>query len=299
MLHSGAAGSAGRMLPDALGDLLLGSRCVGCARPGRVLCRTCAATLPETAVPTPGRRRPRPASSYRSRPRSTTAWCGPWCWPTRSAAYSTWPRPLGWLLGGAVAAALADRGTGPVVLVPVPSRPASVRSRGHDPTLVITVRVAAAASDGPTRHGGASAATAARRAGPGRSRRRGAPREPRRFDALPEPSPGAAGRPAAARPRRGLRRRADHRRHRARGAARARGGRPGGGRDRGGGGDPPTYPRNGKFWGTPFVATRHGLTSVHGVRPGPWLRRVGAPRSDPEERSDPASRCQSQAKRST
>ena len=63
--------------------------------------------------------------------------------------------------------------------------------------------------------------------------------------------------------------------------------------------DPPAYPRNGKFRGTPFVATRHGLTSVHGVRPGPWLRRVGALHPIRRKRSGPASRCQSQAKRPT
>jgi predicted amidophosphoribosyltransferase len=51
-------------------------------------------------------------------------------------------RPLGHLLGVAVAAA-ADDVSGPLVLVPVPSRRSSVRARGHDPTLTIT-RLAAA-----------------------------------------------------------------------------------------------------------------------------------------------------------
>ena len=44
-----------------------------------------------------------------------------------------------------------------------------------------------------------------------------------------------------------------------------------------------------------FVVTSDGLTSLHGVRPGPWLRRTG--RADALPRA--ASRCQSQAKRST
>lgn len=57
-------------------------------------------------------------------------------------------RPLGELLASAVGAALADRdaGGGPavlVVLVPVPSRPSTVRQRGHEPTTSL-VRVAAA-----------------------------------------------------------------------------------------------------------------------------------------------------------
>jgi predicted amidophosphoribosyltransferase len=47
-------------------------------------------------------------------------------------------RPLGELLALAVSAALddlvPDRGTGGLLLVPVPSRPRSVRQRGHDPT---------------------------------------------------------------------------------------------------------------------------------------------------------------------
>ena len=33
-------------LPDAARDLLLGSACVGCAAPGRVLCPACEQTLP-------------------------------------------------------------------------------------------------------------------------------------------------------------------------------------------------------------------------------------------------------------
>jgi len=131
------------MLPDALGDLLLGSRCVGCARPGRVLCRTCAATLPETAVPA----WPSPTPAGLVVPFAAAVYDG----LVRAMVLAHKERgvldlaaPLGWLLGGAVAAALAARAAGPVVLVPVPSRPASVRARGHDPTQVITVRAAAA-----------------------------------------------------------------------------------------------------------------------------------------------------------
>ena len=53
--------------------------------------------------------------------------------------------PMGALLADAVAAALrteldpgrSPRGS-PVVLVPVPSRPGTVRARGHDPTLAVT-----------------------------------------------------------------------------------------------------------------------------------------------------------------
>ena len=53
--------------------------------------------------------------------------------------------PLAGLLARAVAAAVDDAGTPgvPVVLVPVPSRPATVRARGHDPTWTITRGAAA------------------------------------------------------------------------------------------------------------------------------------------------------------
>jgi len=49
--------------------------------------------------------------------------------------------PLAELLGQAARAAVGD-GSGPVLLVPVPSRPGVVRGRGHDPTGRITSRAA-------------------------------------------------------------------------------------------------------------------------------------------------------------
>ena len=50
--------------------------------------------------------------------------------------------PLAGLLAEAVRAALADQPGGPVVLVPVPSRPGVVRLRGHDPTRRVTTGAA-------------------------------------------------------------------------------------------------------------------------------------------------------------
>jgi predicted amidophosphoribosyltransferase len=131
------------MLPDALGDLLLGSRCVGCARPGRVLCRGCAATLPDTAVPTwpsptpPGLVVPFAAAVYDGVVRAMVV-------SHKERGVLDLADPLGRLLGRAAGTALADRPAGPAVLVPVPSRRSSVRSRGHDPTQVITASAAAA-----------------------------------------------------------------------------------------------------------------------------------------------------------
>ena len=125
-------------LRDAALDLLLGGTCVGCARPGRLLCRDCAAGLPSGARP-----------AWPSPPPAGLV--APWA----AAAYDGTVRalvighkehrllglrePLAQLLGHAVAAAVPE---GPVVLVPVPSRRATVRARGHDPTGAITARAA-------------------------------------------------------------------------------------------------------------------------------------------------------------
>ena len=127
------------MLPDALGDLLLGSRCVGCDRPGRVLCLPCAATLPVAAVPAwpsptpPGLAPPYAAASYDGLVRAMVL-------AHKERGVLALAAPLGRLLGGAVAGARAHGVGGRVVLVPVPSRPSSVRSRGHDPTWEMTRR---------------------------------------------------------------------------------------------------------------------------------------------------------------
>ena len=83
-----------------------------------------------------------------------------------------WPAPC----GGAAA-----RPASPVVLVPVPSRPASVRARGHDPTC--THHRARGAPPAPGGHDVARRAAAAPRAAasstrPGSTRRRGPPTWP-------------------------------------------------------------------------------------------------------------------------
>jgi predicted amidophosphoribosyltransferase len=120
-------------------DLALGSACVGCARPGRLLCPDCRDALPLEARAV----RPEP--------------CPAGLAPTFAAAEYADPvrrmillhkehrafalaRPLGQALALPVLAGLASRGR--TVLVPVPSRAGVVRARGHDPMLRIT-RVAA------------------------------------------------------------------------------------------------------------------------------------------------------------
>ena len=130
------------MLTDAAGDLLLGSHCVGCARPGRLLCHGCRARLPEA----PFVARPRPGPPGLVLPVAAAAYDGvvrAMVLGHKEDGLHALRRPLGELLAGAVAvAAVATAADGPLVLVPVPSRAATVRSRGHDPTYAVC-RVAA------------------------------------------------------------------------------------------------------------------------------------------------------------
>jgi predicted amidophosphoribosyltransferase len=126
---------------DAARDLILGSTCVGCSRPGRLLCTTCAEALdprPAPAWPTPrpaGLTAPWAATSYDGTVRAMVL-------GHKEHRLLALARPLGELLALAVMAALDDLLPGgpvaPVLLVPVPSRPRSVRERGHEPTASLT-----------------------------------------------------------------------------------------------------------------------------------------------------------------
>jgi predicted amidophosphoribosyltransferase len=118
---------------DACADLLLGSRCVGCERPGRMLCPACRAALPTgAAVAWPS---PVP-------PGLVTPWaCGAYDGALKEMIVGhkdrqqlRWCADLADLLALAIGAAVAAvPPEHPVLLVPVPSRPGSARSRGHDP----------------------------------------------------------------------------------------------------------------------------------------------------------------------
>jgi predicted amidophosphoribosyltransferase len=129
-------------LTEGFGDLVLGSACVGCERPGRALCGGCLAGLPaEGAVHWPS---PPPAGLVP--PYSLGAYDGvlrALVLAHKERRVLALARPLGALLARSLTAALADVPVaGAVVLVPVPSRPGAVRQRGHDPTLAM-VRAAA------------------------------------------------------------------------------------------------------------------------------------------------------------
>jgi predicted amidophosphoribosyltransferase len=132
---------------DAFRDLVLGGRCVGCDRAGRLLCEVCRAGLevvPWPAWPTPvppGLVAPWAATTYDGVVRAMVV-------GHKEHRLLALSRPLGDLLAAAVRAALTDLvgEPAPVLLVPVPSRPSSTRERGYAPTDAITRAAAATLS---------------------------------------------------------------------------------------------------------------------------------------------------------
>ncbi len=122
----------------ALRDLLLGFVCAGCGQGGHLLCPDCEAALAGRAAPAwptpapPGLAPPWAAGEYADVLRAIVL-------GHKEHHQFGLRGPLGRLLAGAITA-LGP--VAPVVLVPVPSRSAAVRARGHDPMLSI-VRAAA------------------------------------------------------------------------------------------------------------------------------------------------------------
>lgn len=133
---------------DVTADLVLGSVCAVCDRPGRVLCRPCLAALPRTGAPA----WPTPAPAGLAPPFAA----GPYDGPLRALVNAhkerrafALARPLGHVLAAVVDDLVrgldptAGPGTDPVALVPVPSRRSVVRARGHDPLLRVARHAAA------------------------------------------------------------------------------------------------------------------------------------------------------------
>lgn len=130
------------MLPPVV-DLFTGSACPGCGAAGHLVCPDClegVAGLAREAWPTPcppGLARPWAAAEYDGVVRAMIL-------GHKERHQFGLRRPLGQLLAGAVAGLAETCGVraDPIVLVPVPSQLATVRARGHDPTLTM-VREAA------------------------------------------------------------------------------------------------------------------------------------------------------------
>jgi predicted amidophosphoribosyltransferase len=131
---------------DALMDLVLPVRCLGCGGVSGPLCTPCAA---ETGELRPVLVRPldRPGGAE---PAVCVA-AGRYAGPIRAAVvaykergHRALRRPLGALLAVAVAEAATAAGDAPLVLLPVPSAPAAVRARRYDHTLLLARSAAGA-----------------------------------------------------------------------------------------------------------------------------------------------------------
>jgi predicted amidophosphoribosyltransferase len=126
-------------------DLVLGRRCAGCTRPGVGLCRSCADALrhvPRPVIPTPapaGLPQAFAVANYTGVARDVLL-------AHKEHARIELARPLGRALACSVVAAVAasEPPLPRLTLVPVPSRAAVVRSRGHDPLLRTTRQAARA-----------------------------------------------------------------------------------------------------------------------------------------------------------
>jgi predicted amidophosphoribosyltransferase len=121
---------------DAFVDLVLGGRCAGCDRPGVTLCDGCRGLLTTLTPfrawpdpPPPGLRTPTAAAPYAGELRALIL-------AHKEHARYALAKPLGRLLASVVRTALGDRQA--TWLCPVPSSPATVRQRGHDPLRRIT-----------------------------------------------------------------------------------------------------------------------------------------------------------------
>lgn len=159
-------------LRDVVADLVIGSSCLGCQRPGRVLCAPCRAELLGQSASARSDRWAQPTHPVHRAPGAHLVWPTPTppglVPPWASGDYAGLRKglvvghkehqmhalraPLGALLARSVAAAVASGTTSPttpVVLVPVPSRPSTVRARGYDATYALAREAAAVVrSDG-------------------------------------------------------------------------------------------------------------------------------------------------------
>jgi len=135
---TGPAGPAASVA-DAGRDLVLGGSCVACGAPGRPLCPRCAATLPRRGTPCwptptpPGLAVPFAAGDYDGLLKVLVN-------AHKERGVLALASPLATVLSAVVHDLVRDlTAAGAAVwLVPVPSRRAVVRRRGHDPMLRVS-----------------------------------------------------------------------------------------------------------------------------------------------------------------
>jgi predicted amidophosphoribosyltransferase len=124
-------------LRDAFADLVLGGVCAGCERPGRAVCPDCRTELSGTPYPTwpdpvpPGLAPPTAVAAYDGAVRALLV-------AHKEHGRYQLASVLGDGLASAVAGGLAAAGLRAAWLCPVPTTPARVRARGHDPLGRIT-----------------------------------------------------------------------------------------------------------------------------------------------------------------
>lgn len=129
---------------DAWADLVYGSACVGCGVPGRLWCRSCAVMLTrgiepqQLALDVPG--------VLGASMGEYEAWLREMILAHKEHSAWSLAAPLGELLAQAIRSVAARgewlRDDVSLVLVPIPSRPSTIRARGHNPSLRMTRRAA-------------------------------------------------------------------------------------------------------------------------------------------------------------
>jgi predicted amidophosphoribosyltransferase len=140
-------------LTDAFVDLFVGGSCAACGRAGRAVCADCAEPLRSPPHPC----WPDPVPEGLAPPWGVAAYAGvarALLLAHKEHGRYGLARVLGRSLGAAVVAAAASSAepsaepcAEPCAVVPVPSRPSVVRTRGHDPVLRMA-RVAASVARG-------------------------------------------------------------------------------------------------------------------------------------------------------
>lgn len=131
----------------SLGDLALGRRCLRCGHPGRPWCEACVRAVHDPhVVRTPHGLLVHAAADYGGAVRSAIL-------AHKEHSQLSLARPLGQLVASGLRMLLADRREERqgVYLVPVPSRRAAVRGRGHDHARRLA-RAASGWGPGSVRH---------------------------------------------------------------------------------------------------------------------------------------------------